>query len=61
MLAGLAGALAASGCSMLDTGSMAAAVHGMAADRANPGGPVRALDVAHALGRTVAGVLTEPA
>ena len=45
----LAGALAASGCSMLDTGSMAAAVHGMAADRANPGGPVRALDVAHAL------------
>lgn len=61
VLAGLAGALAASGCSMLDTGSMAAAVHGMAADRANPGGPVRALDVAHALGRTVAGVLTEPA
>lgn len=61
VLAGLAGALAAAGCSMLDTGSMAAAVHGMAADRANPGGPVRALDVAHALGRTVAGILTEPA
>ncbi|MDF8263179.1 NAD(P)H-hydrate dehydratase [Luteipulveratus flavus] len=57
VLAGLAGALLASGLSPLDAGSVAALVHGVAADDANPGGPVRAMDVAHQLGRTVARLL----
>lgn len=57
MLAGLAGALLAGGVDPTTAGSMAALVHGRAADLANPGGPVRALDVAHALGRAVAGLL----
>ncbi|NYJ73751.1 bifunctional ADP-dependent NAD(P)H-hydrate dehydratase/NAD(P)H-hydrate epimerase [Allobranchiibius huperziae] len=57
VLGGLAGALLAAGLSPLDAGSLAALVHGVAADRANPGGPVRALDVAHELGRTVAYLL----
>lgn len=58
VLAGLAGALLAAGLSPLDAGSLAALVHGVAADDANPGGPVRAMDVAHQLGRTVARLLT---
>ncbi|CAM3973349.1 bifunctional ADP-dependent NAD(P)H-hydrate dehydratase/NAD(P)H-hydrate epimerase [Janibacter anophelis] len=57
VLAGLAGALLAGGLDPTVAGSMAALVHGRAADLANPGGPVRALDVAHALGRTVSGLL----
>ena len=57
VLGGLAGALLAAGLSPLDAGSLAALVHGVAADRANPGGPVRALEVAHELGRTVAYLL----
>ena len=57
VLGGLAGALLAAGLSPLDAGSLAALVHGVSADRANPGGPVRALDVAHELGRTVAYLL----
>ncbi|YAL82708.1 bifunctional ADP-dependent NAD(P)H-hydrate dehydratase/NAD(P)H-hydrate epimerase [Dermacoccaceae bacterium W4C1] len=60
VLAGLAGTLLASGLSPLDAGSAAAAVHGYAADHANPGGPVRALAVAHALGPTVAALLARP-
>ncbi len=59
VLAGLAGTLLACGLSPLDAGSVAAAVHGLAGRRANPGGPVRALDVAHELGRTIAHLLTE--
>lgn len=58
VLAGLAGTLLAAGLTPLDAGSVAASVHGMAAHHANPGGPVRALDLAHGLGRTVAQVLT---
>ncbi|KNX37941.1 bifunctional ADP-dependent NAD(P)H-hydrate dehydratase/NAD(P)H-hydrate epimerase [Luteipulveratus halotolerans] len=58
VLAGLAGALLAAGLSPLDAGSLAALVHGVAADDANPGGPVRAMDVAHQLGRTVARLLS---
>ncbi len=57
VLGGLAGMLLAGGLSPLDAGSLAALVHGVAGDRANPGGPVRALDVAHELGRTVAYLL----
>ena len=59
MLAGLAGTLLAAGLPADAAGALAALVHGVAADRANPGGPVRALGggarhpgaVAHLLGR----------
>ena len=57
VLAGLAGTLLASGLSPLDAGSVAALVHGLAGDAANPGGPVRALAVAHAIPAVVAGLL----
>ena len=61
VLAGLAGTLLAAGLSPLDAGSVAALVHGMAADAANPGGPVRALGVARAIPGVVAGLLARPA
>lgn len=57
VLGGLGGALLAAGLTPLDAGSLAALVHGVAGDRANPGGPVRASDVAGELGRTVAYLL----
>jgi hydroxyethylthiazole kinase-like uncharacterized protein yjeF len=57
VLAGVAGTLLAAGLSPLDAGSLAALVHGVAADTANPGGPVRALRVAHAVPRAVAALL----
>jgi hydroxyethylthiazole kinase-like uncharacterized protein yjeF len=57
VLAGLAGTLLASGLSPLDSGSVAALVHGLAANAANPGGPVRALGVAHAIPGVVAALL----
>jgi hydroxyethylthiazole kinase-like uncharacterized protein yjeF len=57
VLAGLSGTLLASGRSPLDSGSVAALVHGLAGDAANPGGPVRALDVAHAIPGVVAALL----
>jgi ADP-dependent NAD(P)H-hydrate dehydratase / NAD(P)H-hydrate epimerase len=57
VLAGLAGTLLASGLSPLDAGSVAALVHGLAGDAANPGGPVRALGVAHAIPGVVAALL----
>jgi len=60
VLAGLAGTLLAAGLSPLDAGSVAALVHGLAADAANPGGPVRALGVAHAIPGVVAGLLARP-
>jgi hydroxyethylthiazole kinase-like uncharacterized protein yjeF len=58
VLAGLAGTLLAAGLTPLDAGSLAALVHGESADRANPGGPVRALAVARAVPGTVAHLLT---
>ncbi|KQU69170.1 bifunctional ADP-dependent NAD(P)H-hydrate dehydratase/NAD(P)H-hydrate epimerase [Phycicoccus sp. Root101] len=58
VLAGVCGALLAAGLSPVDAGSLGALVHGVAADRANPGGPVRALAVAHAIPGTVAHLLT---
>ncbi len=58
VLAGVCGALLAAGLSPLDAGSLGALVHGVAADRANPGGPVRALALAHAVPGTVAHLLT---
>ncbi|HEY7719626.1 MAG TPA: NAD(P)H-hydrate dehydratase [Pedococcus sp.] len=57
VLAGLAGTLLAAGLGPLDAGSLAALVHGVAADDANPGGPVRALAVAHGIPGTVAALL----
>ena len=57
VLAGLAGMLLASGLSPQDSGSVGALVHGLAADAANPGGPVRALGVAHAIPGVVAALL----
>jgi NAD(P)H-hydrate repair Nnr-like enzyme with NAD(P)H-hydrate dehydratase domain len=60
VLAGLAGTLLASGLTPLDAGSLAALVHGLAANAANPGGPVRALDVARAIPGVVATLLVGP-
>ena len=57
VLSGLCGALLAAGLSPLDAGSLGALVHGVAADRANPGGPLRALAVAHGIPGTVAALL----
>ena len=57
VLAGLAGMLLASGLSPMDSGSLAALVHGMAATAANPGGPVRALGVAYAIPGVVGDLL----
>ena len=57
VLAGLLGTLLAGGLEADVAGALGALVHGVAADRANPGGPVRALAVAHALPGTVAGLL----
>ena len=58
VLAGVCGALLAAGLSPLDAGSLGALVHGVAGDRANPGGPVRAMALAHAVPGTVAHLLT---
>jgi hydroxyethylthiazole kinase-like uncharacterized protein yjeF len=58
VLAGLCGALLAAGLSPRDAGSLGALVHGVAADLANPGGPVRALAVAHGIPGAVAHLLT---
>jgi NAD(P)H-hydrate repair Nnr-like enzyme with NAD(P)H-hydrate dehydratase domain len=60
VLAGVCGALLAAGLSPLDAGSLGALVHGVAGDRANPGGPLRALAVAHGIPGTVAHLLTRP-
>lgn len=57
VLAGLVGTLVASGLDPVDAGSLAALVHGRAAHRANPGGPVRARGVARAIPSTVADLL----
>lgn len=57
VLAGLAGMLLSAGLSPRDAGSLAALVHGLAGHAANPGGPVRALGVAHAIPGVVASLL----
>ena len=54
VLAGLLGTLLAAGLPADVAGALGALVHGVAAERANPGGPVRALAVAHGIpGRAV--------
>lgn len=57
VLAGLCGTLLASGLSPLDAGSVAALVHGLAGHACNPGGPVRAMGVAHALPGVIAALV----
>ena len=57
VLAGLAGVLLAAGLPPVDAGSLAALVHARAAERANPGGPLRALAVARAIPLAVAELL----
>lgn len=58
VLAGLVGALLACGLEPTAAGALGALVHGVAADTANPGGPVRARAVADAIPATVARLLT---
>ena len=58
VLAGILGTLVAAGVDLVDAASVGAFVHGLAADRANPGGPVRALAVARRIPGVVSGVLT---
>lgn len=58
VLAGLVGTLLAAGLAPVTAASVGALVHGQAAELANPGGPVRALAVADAIGPTVAALLT---
>jgi NAD(P)H-hydrate repair Nnr-like enzyme with NAD(P)H-hydrate dehydratase domain len=48
----------AAGLDLVNAASVGAFVHGVAADRANPGGPVRALAVARKVPGVVAAVLT---
>ncbi|MFL6165953.1 MAG: bifunctional ADP-dependent NAD(P)H-hydrate dehydratase/NAD(P)H-hydrate epimerase [Ornithinibacter sp.] len=57
VLAGLLGTLLAAGLPADVAGALGALVHGVAADRANPGGPVRALAVAHGIATAVAHLL----
>ncbi len=57
VLGGLLGALLAGGLDPVDAASLAALVHGVAADRVNPGGPVRALGVAGGIPEAVAHLL----
>ncbi len=56
VLAGIIGTLLAAGLDVVDAASVGACVHGLAADAANPGGPVRASAVAAAV-PTVVGEL----
>ena len=57
VLAGLLGTLLAAGLEPDEAGALGALVHGVAARRANPGGPLRALAVAEALPATIAALL----
>lgn len=57
VLAGVLGTLVAAGLPPDSAGALGALMHGVAADRANPGGPVRALRVAHGIPDAVAHLL----
>ena len=58
VLGGLCGTLLAAGLTPLDAGSLGALVHGVAADRASSGGPLRVRDVAAEIGPAVRSLLT---
>ena len=57
VLGGLCGTLLAAGLAPRDAGSLGALVHGVAADRASAGGPLRILDVAAQVGPAVRALL----
>ncbi|MEI2766866.1 MAG: bifunctional ADP-dependent NAD(P)H-hydrate dehydratase/NAD(P)H-hydrate epimerase [Dermatophilaceae bacterium] len=57
VLGGVIGTLLASGLDPVDAASLGALVHGQAAHRANPGGPVRAFELAAQIPTTVATLL----
>ncbi|MGC9665967.1 bifunctional ADP-dependent NAD(P)H-hydrate dehydratase/NAD(P)H-hydrate epimerase [Planosporangium sp. 12N6] len=57
VLAGIAGALMASGVGAMDAGAMSALVHGLAGARASGGGPISAGQIAEATPATVADLL----
>jgi hydroxyethylthiazole kinase-like uncharacterized protein yjeF len=57
VLGGLLGTLLAAGLDPIDAGALGALVHGVAADRTNPGGPVRISEVARRIPETVAALL----
>ncbi len=57
VLAGIAGALMASGVGAMDSGAMSALVHGLAGARASGGGPIAASTIAEATPATVADLL----
>lgn len=57
VLAGVVGALLASGLPAADAASLGALVHGVAGNRVSGGGPVRALALAHGIRPTVAHLL----
>ncbi|MCB2411599.1 NAD(P)H-hydrate dehydratase [Demequina sp. TTPB684] len=61
VLAGIAGALLASGLSALDAGVAASWIHARAAEAASGGGPIAALDIAEAVPAVVAELLLENA
>jgi NAD(P)H-hydrate repair Nnr-like enzyme with NAD(P)H-hydrate dehydratase domain len=58
VLAGLAGALLASGVPAADSGALAAWLHASAALTASGGGPILALDIADHIPRTIADLLS---
>jgi hydroxyethylthiazole kinase-like uncharacterized protein yjeF len=69
VLAGILGALVATHAESIDAdghgalvrlGASAAAIHGLAAERASAGGPIAALDVAEAVPATIAALLAAP-
>lgn len=57
VLAGIAGALMASGIGAMDAGAMSALVHGLAGTRASDGGPISAGKIAEATPATIADLL----
>lgn len=59
VLAGIAGALMATGVGAMDAGAMAALVHGLAGARASGGGPIGASRIAEATPATVADLLAQ--
>lgn len=58
VLGGLCGTLLAAGLAPRDAGSLGALVHGVAADRASAGGPLRILELAAQVGPAVRSLLT---
>ncbi|GAA1899954.1 bifunctional ADP-dependent NAD(P)H-hydrate dehydratase/NAD(P)H-hydrate epimerase [Lapillicoccus jejuensis] len=58
VLGGLCGTLLAAGLAPRDAGSLGALVHGVAADRASAGGPLRILDLAAEVGPAVRSLLS---